>query len=439
MLAGLADSTLTRDEGWSFLVLGRNLERVDMTARLLSARYAETWGPTVWATTLRCCSAYEAYLRTYRHGVDASSALEFLLLDRLFPRSVLHALTTAQRALGELDPRAGRTGVDDDARRILGRSHAELSFLRVSDAAADLPELLEHLQDATARGPHRDHEPVLPRHPGDRVERMMRSAMTGWRLRVRHHTGFSYGSDVHASYNEARLTPPDTASQSVIESRVDVQPGAALTKYRDYWGTWVHAFDINRSHRELSVAGLLGRRDGRRATHRRTRARRGRTCGRTEVQDTWCEYLSTTLYTAVDDQVQSLAGQLRGRARRRVKRSKASSAWIHDGMEYEKGSTTVTTTAPEALQARHGVCQDFAHLGLALGAQPRHPGPLRVRLPAPVGRGRADRRGDRGREPRVDRDVAGGVGAARSHQRRDRRPAPRRGRPRPRLRRRARR
>ncbi len=71
------------------------------------------------------------------------------MLDRLFPRSVLHALTTAERALGELDPRASRTGVDDDARRILGRCHAELSFLRVSDAAADLPELLEELQAAT--------------------------------------------------------------------------------------------------------------------------------------------------------------------------------------------------------------------------------------------------------------------------------------------------
>jgi uncharacterized alpha-E superfamily protein len=151
MLAGLADSTLSRDEGWSFLVLGRNLERVDMTARLLSARYGETWGPSGWTTTLRCCSAYEAYLRTYRHGVDASSALEFLLLDRLFPRSVLHALTAAERSLGELEPRAGRTGVDDEARRVLGRTHAELSFLRVSDALADLPELLASVQASTAQ------------------------------------------------------------------------------------------------------------------------------------------------------------------------------------------------------------------------------------------------------------------------------------------------
>ncbi|GAA3299942.1 hypothetical protein GCM10020218_090760 [Dactylosporangium vinaceum] len=31
MLAGLAESTMSRDDGWRFLVLGRSLERVDMT------------------------------------------------------------------------------------------------------------------------------------------------------------------------------------------------------------------------------------------------------------------------------------------------------------------------------------------------------------------------------------------------------------------------
>ena len=50
---------------------------------------------------------------------------------------------------GQLLRLPGPAGVDDDARRILGRCQAELSFLRVSDAAADLPELLEALQAAT--------------------------------------------------------------------------------------------------------------------------------------------------------------------------------------------------------------------------------------------------------------------------------------------------
>jgi uncharacterized alpha-E superfamily protein len=143
---GIVDATMSRDDGWRFYVLGRSLERADMTTRLLCARYADAFGRTGWTTTLRTCSAYEAYLRTYKHAVDASSAVEFLLLDRLFPRSVYHALTTAERRLGELDPSSARAGVDDDARRRLGRVVAELEFLRVDEALEDLPRLLARLQ-----------------------------------------------------------------------------------------------------------------------------------------------------------------------------------------------------------------------------------------------------------------------------------------------------
>jgi uncharacterized alpha-E superfamily protein len=146
MLAGVADSTMSHDDGWHFLLAGRNLERVDMTTRLLSARYGESWGPPGWTTTLRCCSAYEAYLRTYRKPVDASSAVEFLLLDRLFPRSVYHSLTAAEDRLGELAPISARAGVDDDASRLLGRARAELEFLRVEEVIDELPSLLVKLQ-----------------------------------------------------------------------------------------------------------------------------------------------------------------------------------------------------------------------------------------------------------------------------------------------------
>ncbi len=151
MLSGLADSTLSRDDGWRFFILGRNLERADMTTRLLSARPGDAWGPMGWTTTLRCASAYEAYLRTYRRAVDASTALEFLLLDRLFPRSVFFSLDTVERALAELDPRAGRVGVDDEVRRRVGRAVAELEFLRIDDVVADLPTTLARLQNGLAQ------------------------------------------------------------------------------------------------------------------------------------------------------------------------------------------------------------------------------------------------------------------------------------------------
>ncbi|MBV8984922.1 MAG: alpha-E domain-containing protein [Acidimicrobiia bacterium] len=146
ILAGLADSTMARDDGWRFLVLGRSLERVDMTARLLSARYGESWGQAGWVTTLRCCSAYEAYLQTYQRAVDASLAAEFLVLDRLFPRSVFFALRTAEDCLAQRAPGGGRAGLDDDARRLIGRARTELEFRSTTDLLDDLPGHLFRLQ-----------------------------------------------------------------------------------------------------------------------------------------------------------------------------------------------------------------------------------------------------------------------------------------------------
>ena len=148
ILAGLADSTMSRDDGWRFLILGRSLERVDMTARLLSASFGDGSGPAEWVTTLRCCSAHEAFLRTYRRRVEPDLVVEFLLLDRLFPRSAFHALGQAEECLAELGPGAGRAGLDDEARRILGRARTDLEFRRVHELLADLPAYLHALQAA---------------------------------------------------------------------------------------------------------------------------------------------------------------------------------------------------------------------------------------------------------------------------------------------------
>lgn len=150
IMAGLSDSTMSRDDGWRFLVLGRSIERVDMTTRLLLARFREPVGPPGWVTTLRSCSAHEAFLRTYRRAVDPALVAEFLLLDRLFPRSVFHALGVAERCLAELEPVAGRVGVDDEARRILGRARTQLEFRRVDELISDLPVHLHDLQVACA-------------------------------------------------------------------------------------------------------------------------------------------------------------------------------------------------------------------------------------------------------------------------------------------------
>lgn len=146
MIAGLADSTMTRDEGWQFFVLGRSIERVDMTARLLSTASLAEGAQLAWPTTLRACGAYEAFIRAHR-GVESDRlAAEFLLLDRWFPRSVVSALVESEAALARLEATGQRSGISDEAQRLLGRARTELEYRPLADIVFDLPTEMERLQ-----------------------------------------------------------------------------------------------------------------------------------------------------------------------------------------------------------------------------------------------------------------------------------------------------
>lgn len=172
MLSGYVASTISRDAGYDFLALGRSLERADMTARLLAAAVSTPFRGDDWVTTLRACSAHEAYLRTYQRGIESRLALEFLLLDRLFPRSVLHALSVGEDALTRLDPseRTGR-GNANEARRVIGRVRTDLEFLPLDKLLDGLPERLHRIQ----RGMSDVSEAVARRY-------FATSAVLGWSL-----------------------------------------------------------------------------------------------------------------------------------------------------------------------------------------------------------------------------------------------------------------
>ncbi|MCV7433261.1 alpha-E domain-containing protein [Mycolicibacterium bacteremicum] len=147
MFAGLADSTLSRDDGYRFMVLGRAIERVDMTVRMLLSRVGDSGSSPAWVTVLRSAGAHDTYLRTYRGVLDAGRVVEFLLLDRLFPRSVFYSLRLAEHSLDELiNSRHNRVGSTAEAQRLLGRARSELEFLRPGLLLESLEDQLAELQ-----------------------------------------------------------------------------------------------------------------------------------------------------------------------------------------------------------------------------------------------------------------------------------------------------
>ena len=151
LINGAADATMTRDDGWQFLVLGRCIERADMTSRLVATAALAHGHGAPWTSTLRACGGYEAFLRTYKGLETDRGAAEFLLLDRLFPRSVVFALNRAEQCLDNLEATGQRAGFHNEAQRLLGRTRAELEYRSLSDVVADLPTEMERLQRTCAQ------------------------------------------------------------------------------------------------------------------------------------------------------------------------------------------------------------------------------------------------------------------------------------------------
>lgn len=164
LAVGIVDSATSRDDAWRFFTLGRSLERADMTARLLATRsLTEASGPS-WTTILRSCGAYEAYLRTYRGMPSAKNAAEFLLLDQLFPRSVMFSISRAEECMRDLEPRRGRVGTVDSAQRLLGQIRSDLEYRPIQDTLVDLPGRMDAVQNVTSQVSEAIRERYFPTH-----------------------------------------------------------------------------------------------------------------------------------------------------------------------------------------------------------------------------------------------------------------------------------
>jgi transglutaminase-like putative cysteine protease len=184
-----------------------------------------------------------------------------------------------------------------------------------------------------------------------------------WRLEVSHHTGYSYDAPVVASYNEARMTPITDLHQTTINAQFVTEPPAVMQRYWDYWGTQVLAFDLHAPHYRLTITSTA-------VVETEPAAAPVATAGwddlaTPQLQDEHAELLDYTRYAPADPGLVATARELTADLSP-AEAVHAVCAWTHGVLEYEPGVTGVHTSAPEALRAGRGVCQDYAHLALVL-------------------------------------------------------------------------
>ena len=123
-ITGLMAGSSSHDAAYQFMRIGRNLERADMSSRILDVGAAGLWDNddqtgeafvTVrWMSILKSLSAYHAYRQHGYMGVGGSDVVQFILQDRLFPRAVAHCVTTLKECCERLPN-------PDDPLREIGR------------------------------------------------------------------------------------------------------------------------------------------------------------------------------------------------------------------------------------------------------------------------------------------------------------------------------
>ena len=143
-VSGAVEDALPRDDGYRFLMLGRLLERAEMTCRMIEVnRTAAGEDGSAWMSVLRSVSGFHGFTKQHGPLAPAADVVRYLLREPAFPFSVLHCLRRAADFAGEV----GGTG-SWKSPRLVGRLMADLEYAEIPPLSdPSLEALLDRLEE----------------------------------------------------------------------------------------------------------------------------------------------------------------------------------------------------------------------------------------------------------------------------------------------------
>jgi transglutaminase-like putative cysteine protease len=189
---------------------------------------------------------------------------------------------------------------------------------------------------------------------------------------IEHETRLHFTQPVSEHHCELRLAPRGTSDQRVREVRIDTDPAADLTSYTDCFGNRVHHFNVLGTHQSLTtrlyaeVETLLENPFD--FVPLPPAHERAWTAQALRDEPRLWDYLvhvspatpdlrrlpSAPAIPAYDD------------GRPLIENVQRGCAWVRQALRYDADATHVHSSLEEVLVLRAGVCQDFAHLLVAL-------------------------------------------------------------------------
>lgn len=154
LMNGIAYDNVPRTQGWYFSKIGQFLERADKTSRILDVKYhfllpsVDDVGSPLdflhWVALLKSVSGFNAYRRMYGK-IKPTSIVDYLVLNRYFPRSIMFCLNNVEDCLHEISE--SKRGYSNEAEKAIGNLRADIEFADVNDIFdMGLHEYLDDLQ-----------------------------------------------------------------------------------------------------------------------------------------------------------------------------------------------------------------------------------------------------------------------------------------------------
>lgn len=188
------------------------------------------------------------------------------------------------------------------------------------------------------------------------------------RYTVYHLTHFRYDAPVSESVMEVRMQPRTESVQRCLRFELTTTPRARVFAYQDPEGNVVHHFDVPARHRELTivaesvvefVAGVSVPDQGDPALWAQL--------DESGTRERFVEFLEPSYFARPTDAVAAFGRELGlSRELEPVSLLRRLTYQLYDALEYAPKSTRVDSPIDDALAARRGVCQDFAHVMIAL-------------------------------------------------------------------------
>ncbi len=187
------------------------------------------------------------------------------------------------------------------------------------------------------------------------------------RYTIFHRTAYRYEGPVHESHTVLHLQPRSDLTQYCTQFSIEVTPRARLFSYADRFGNDVQHFAVLPEHDTLEIVArsyVVTVRGEPRAPAPLPRALIDADPQRAELYD----FLHESAYVSFCAALDALADEIGtpGPADDAVAWYARASGAIHRGFVYDTGATAVHTTVDESIRLRRGVCQDYAHVLVAL-------------------------------------------------------------------------